>query len=142
MADLYGNRASAVYLLTLQEANEIVESADGLAIGPCTCRAVFKNCDNPINTEIIVGLSRNIFIAERPHDYREITSEEAKAVLEQCHLNGLIHTIIKCQKDFYSICNYCSCCCVPFRLSKHYGIGKTLVRKENIVEELKVHQLS
>ena len=142
VANLYGSRASAAYLLTLQEANEIVDNADGLAIGPCTCRTVFKNCDNAINTEIMVGLSRNIFIAERPHDYREITSEEAKAILKECHLKGLIHTIIKCRKDFYSICNCCSCCCVPFRLSKHYGIGNALTRKDNIVEEFKAHQLS
>ena len=35
VANLYGNRASAAYLLTLQEANEIVDNAAGLAIGPC-----------------------------------------------------------------------------------------------------------
>lgn len=141
VANLYGNRASAAYLLTLQEANEIVDNAVGLAVGPCTRRAVFHNCDSAINTEIMLGLSRNIFIAERPHDYREITSGEAKAILKECHLNGLIHTVIKCRKDFYSICNCCSCCCVPLRLGKLYGIANALARKDNIVEEFKAHQL-
>ncbi|MFC2018256.1 ferredoxin-like protein [Chloroflexota bacterium] len=141
VANLYGNRASAAYLITLQEANDIVDNAAGLAVGPCTCRAVFKNCDNALNTEIMLGLSHNIFTTERPHDYREITSREAKAILKECHNNALIHTIIRCRKDFYAICNCCSCCCVPLRLSNQYGIGNALTRKTDIVKIFKSHQL-
>ena len=140
MANAYGKKMSGAYVLTLHEANEIVDISDGLALGPCTCRTVFRNCDKPINTEIMVGLSRNIFIEERPQDYREITKEEAKHILKQCHESGLIHTIIKCRQDFYAICNCCSCCCVPLRLTQKYGIGSALVRKGNIVEELKERQ--
>lgn len=142
VANTYGKKVSAAYLLTLHEANEIVDSSDGLALGPCTCRALFKNCDNPIKREIMVGLNRNVFMEERPHDYREITKQEAKDVLKQCHQSGLIHTILKCRQDFYAICNCCSCCCVPLRLSKEYGIGNALVRRDNIVRELKERQLS
>jgi hypothetical protein len=142
VANLYGKKASGAYLLNLQEASEIVDSSDGLALGPCTCRTVFKNCDNPINVEIMVGLKRNIFMEERPHDYHEITKQEAKNILKQCHERGLVHTIVKCRQDFYAICNCCSCCCVPLRLTREYGIGNALARKSNIVEEVKKHQLS
>ena len=141
VANTFGKRMSGAYLLTLDEANEIVDSSDGLALGPCTCRAVFKNCDNPINSEIMVGLNRNIFMLQKPHDYREITKQEAKDILKQCHQSGLIHTIVKCRQDFYAICNCCSCCCVPLRLNKKYGIGNALVRRDNIVEEFKECQL-
>ena len=142
VANLYGKNASRAYLLTLQEANEIVDSSDGLALGSCTCRTVFKNCENPTSTEIMLSLGRNIFVEERPHDYKEITKEEAKEILRQCHLNGLIHTIIKCRQDFYAICNCCLCCCVPLRLNKQYGIGNALVRKSNVLEEVKERQFS
>jgi len=131
VANIYGKKGSSAYLLTSDEANEIVDNSEGLAIGPCTCRVVFGNCDNPINVEIMVRLDRNIFIEERPHDYREITKQEAKDILRQCHQNGLIHTIIKCRQDFYAICNCCSCCCVPLRLKKEYGIGKALIRSDD-----------
>jgi hypothetical protein len=141
MANIYGKKGSSAYLLTFDEVNEIVDNSEGLALGPCTCRVVFGNCDNPINAEIMVGLSRNIFIEERPHDYREITKQEAKDILRQCHQNGLIHTIIKCRQDFYAICNCCSCCCVPLRLKKEYGIGNALVRSDDIVREFKTRQL-
>ena len=141
VANLYGKKASTGYLLTITEAEEIVDSSEGLALGPCTCRTVFRNCDNPLNTEIMVGLSRKIFAEERPHDYREITKQEAKDTLKQCHQRGLIPTIIKCRQDFYAICNCCSCCCVPLRLSKKYGIGNAITRNADIVREFREHQL-
>ena len=141
VANLYGKKGSQAYLLTLNEAEEIVDSSGGLALGPCDCRTVFKNCDNPINTEIMVGLSRNVFIEERPHDYREITKQEAKDVLRQCHQRGLIPTLVKCRRDFYAICNCCSCCCVPLRLSNKYGIDNALVRSDDIIREFKQRQL-
>jgi hypothetical protein len=76
-----------------------------------------------------------------PHDSHEITKEEAKEVLKDCHQKGLIHTIIKCRDGFYAICNCCSCCCVPLTLSKQYGIGNALNRHKNIVKEFREHQL-
>jgi hypothetical protein len=85
----------------------------------------------------MLSVGHNIFIEERPHDYEEITKGQAREILRQCNVNGLIHTIIKCRQDFYAICNCCSCCCVPLRLNKQYGIGNALVRKSNIVEEVK-----
>ena len=141
IANSYGKNMSGAYLLTINEANEIVDSSDGLALGPCTCRTVFKHCDNPISAEIMVGLNRNIFVEARPHDYHEITKKEAKAILRHCHEIGLIHTILKCRQDFYAICNCCSCCCVPLRLNKEYGIGNALLRRDDIVQELKKRQL-
>ena len=138
VANLYGKRVSRAYLLTLDDANEIVDFSEGLALGPCACRAVFSNCDKPINTEIMVSLSRNIFMEERPHEYREITKQEAKDILRQCHQSGLIQTIAKCRQDFYAICNCCSCCCVPLRLNKKYGIGNALTRNNDIIRQFKV----
>ena len=140
LANTYGRSMEGGYLLTTDEAEEIVDSAEGLSLGPCTCRSVFRNCGNPVNVEIMVGLTRNVFVEERPHDYREITRQEAKDILEECHRRGLIHTIIKCRQDFYAICNCCSCCCVPLRLSKEYGIGDALAKNQNIVREFKGHQ--
>lgn len=79
----------------------------------------------------------NVFMEERPHGYWEITKQEAKDILKQCHQSGLIHTVVGCRQDFYAICNCCSCCCVPYRLNKKYGIGNAFVRKGNIVEEVR-----
>ncbi len=142
VANAYGRNMEGAYLLTPGEAEEIVDISERLALGPCTCRDVFRNCDNSINTEIMVGLSQNIFIEESPHDFRDITKQEAKDILRQCHQKGLIQTAIKCREDFYAICNCCSCCCVPIRLSKQYGIGRALTRHKDIVQEFRKYQLS
>lgn len=140
VANLYGNRLHQAYVLTTAEAEQIADSAAGLALGPCDCRRVFRNCDGPIDAEIMLGLSRNAFVQEHPNDYREITSDEARKILRRCHEKGLIHTIVKCREDFYAICNCCPCCCVPLRLSKRYGIGNALARSDNIVQLFRERQ--
>ncbi|MDP3878782.1 MAG: ferredoxin-like protein [Dehalococcoidales bacterium] len=142
VANAYGRNLERAYLLTTAEAEEIVDIAEKLAVGPCDCRAAFKNCDHPLNTEIMLGLSGNVFAEENPQDYREITRNEARDILRQCHQRGLIHTIIRCREDFYAICNCCSCCCVPLRLSKNYGIGEAVKRGDGIIGEFKAHRLA
>ena len=142
VANAYGRNMEGAYLLTPDEAEAVVDSAEGVAWGPCTCRAVFRNCDNPIDVEIMLGPTRHIFMEAIPHDFHEITKPEAKDILRYCHQRGLIHTIIKCRQDYYAICNCCSCCCVPLMLSKQYGIGGALVRHNDIVREFQEHQLA
>ncbi len=137
VANLYSKKVHGATLLTLDDANEIVDISEGVALGPCSCRTAFGNCDNPINTEIMVGLTRRAFMAERPHDYQEITRQDAKNILSQCRENGLIQTIVKCRDDFYAICNCCACCCVPWRLSRQYGIGKALTRSNDIIQQFR-----
>ena len=142
VANAYGRNMEGAYLLTTDEAEAIVDSAEGVAVGPCTCRGVFKNCDNPVDVEILLGPTRHIFMEHMPHDSREITKEEAREILRDCHRRGLIHTVIKCKDDFYAICNCCSCCCVPLRLSKQYRIGNAVNRHKDIVREFREHQAS
>ncbi len=140
--DAYADNMHRAFLLRPEEAQELVEIAGGLAAGPCDCRKVFRNCDNPTDNEILLGPTQHILMEAMPGESREITCEEAGQILRDSHERGLIHTIIKCRGDFYAICNCCSCCCVPLRLSKQYGIGKVLVRHNDIVREFREYQLS
>jgi len=137
VANTYGRNIEGAYLLTPDEAEEVIDLAEGVAVGPCTCRTVFRNCDHPVETEIMLGPTRHVFLEQMPHDSHEITKEQAKEILRDCHRRGLIQTIIKCRREYYAICNCCSCCCVPLRLSKLYGIGNALVRKADIIQEFK-----
>lgn len=140
VANTYGKKLHGAYRLTPGDAEGIVDMAQGLFLGACTCRAVFHNCDHPLNTEILVGLTRQGLVAAKPSDYREITKPEAKDILRQCHQRGLISTIVQCRQDFYAICNCCACCCVPLRLSREYGIGSALTRHPDIVQEFQEYQ--
>ena len=132
VANTWGSNLEGAYVLTPDEADEIVDASESLMVGPCSCREVFRNCDNPVNVEIMLSLGGNIFVDERPDEYREI--------LRDCHQRGLIHSIVRCREDFYAICNCCSCCCVPLRLRNQYGIGSALGRRDDIVQVFREHQ--
>ncbi len=140
VADSHSNMHQA-YLLTPSEVDNLLDVAQCVAVGPCDCRRVFHKCNNPVETEILLGPTRHILLEAMPHDSREITKEAAREILENCRRRGLIQTVVRCRDAFYAICNCCSCCCVPLRLSKKYGIGKALVRHNDIVREFKDYQL-
>ena len=136
----YADNMHRAFLLRPEEARELVEIAGGVAAGPCDCRKVFKNCQNPANNEILLGPTRHILLEAMSDGTREVSREEAGQILQENHERGLIHTIIKCRGDFYAICSCCSCCCVPLRLSQQYGIGQVLVRHKDIVSEFRDYQ--
>lgn len=136
VANLWGNSSQNAYLLTLDEARQVVEASPRLLVGPCSCRKVFHNCDNPVNVEIIVGTGTNVFVAERPEEYREISQKDARDILEACHRRHLVPSIVRCRRDFYAICHCCPCCCVPLRLKNRYHIGKAAVRDEAAIQHI------
>ena len=139
-ANAYGRNMHRAYLLTPEEALELVNVANGVALAPCDCRRVFKNCELPIKTEILLGPTRHLILEAVPKDTHEISREEAGDILRGNQRRGLVFTIIKCRGDFYAICSCCSCSCVPLRLSKQYGIGEALVRHKDIVNEYREFQ--
>lgn len=140
VANAYGDSLHQAYLLTPDEAGQLLDIAGGLASGPCDCRNVFNNCDNPKDNEILLGPTRHILRHAMTDGTREISREEAAEILQDSHRRGLVHTIIRCRGDFYAICNCCPCCCVPLRLSKQYGIGQVLVRHKDIIGEFKAYR--
>ena len=137
IGNTWGKKLEGAYLLKTAEAAQIVDLAEELALGPCACRQLSHKCDAPVQAEIMLNLHGNIFVTERPEDYRTITKAEAKQLLQDFHKKGLIPNIIKYRDDYYAICNCCTCCCVPMRLAKQYGINNALIRKEDIVEEFR-----
>ena len=142
VANLFGGNSHGANMLTLNEAYEIIDSAGSIALGPCTCRSVFKNCDALLNAEIMLSINKTVFAfnEKKPDAYRMIDKQEAKDIMKRCHDKKLLHTIIKCRGDYYALCNCCTCCCVPYRLLKDYGIGNALTRHKDIVNRFKKSQ--
>ncbi|MBT3363407.1 MAG: ferredoxin-like protein [Chloroflexi bacterium] len=136
VGNMFGGNIQGAYLLKVDEAYQIIDRAHSIALGPCTCRSVFKNCDAPMYAEIMLSIDKTVFAfnPKKSDNYRMIDKTEAKDVVKRCHDMGLIHTMIKCKGDYYALCNCCTCCCVPFRLLKNYGIGSAMVRQKDIVD--------
>ncbi len=124
------------WILTSEEATKIINTATSIAVGDCKCRKIFDNCDNPIRTDIVIGIGYDVFTDVRNDEFIEISKEEAKKIIDECKGSGLIHSLVKCRNEAYAICNCCSCCCVPFRLSKVYGIRDSLSRDKKVVDDL------
>ena len=62
IANTYGRNMHGAYLLTLKEAEELIDIAKGVATAKCTCRDIYRKCDNPLNNEILLGPSRHIMV--------------------------------------------------------------------------------
>ncbi len=142
LANAYGRNMHRAYLLSPKEAEELVNIATGVAAGPCDCRKAYGKCDHPTDNEILLGPTRHIMLEAMPKDSREISRETAVEILHDSQRRGLMLSIAKCRGDYYAICSCCSCCCVPLRLSKQYGIGEALVRHKDIVKEYREYQLA
>jgi hypothetical protein len=103
-----------------------------VAVGECACRKTFHNCDAPVEAEIVVGFGKEVY-ADAEHKFREVPKEEATALLRRCRESGLMSIMMQCRGHYYSICNCCRCCCVPYRLKRKYGVDYAIIRDANIV---------
>lgn len=135
LANSYGRSKHGGYLITLEEAEKIIDASNSVSLGPCACRQAFHNCNLPIMTEIVVSAGREVYSKKNNKEFNQISKAEAKGVLRHYHRSNVIHTIMHCQGLFYAICTCCSCCCVPYRLKRDYNIEYALVRNKNIVAD-------
>lgn len=135
VANAYGRSGHHGYILTLSQAEQIVDISKTVALGPCSCRQVSHKCDSPVMTEIVVGMGIEMASSGTPGELREISKEEAKEILRRCHEKHMLHTIMKCRAHFYAICNCCACCCVPTRLRQNYKIRYALVKNSEVVKD-------
>jgi hypothetical protein len=141
VANMYARMGHSGYYLTLNEAEQIVDVADNISLGPCSCRDEFKNCQNPVMSEIVLGKGGREVYARRAKEFRTINAEEAKKVLRDAHARHLTQSIMRCGNHFYAICNCCECCCVPHRLKSQFSVGRALVRNRKVVEDFRKQKL-
>lgn len=132
----YALTQHAAYILTPQEAKRVIGAASSIAVGVCRCRKVFKNCEHPIKTDIVFGVGFDVFTDTRKDEFTKISKEEAWNIIDECSRLGLIQTLLRCRDEAYSICNCCTCCCVPLRLRRDFGVRDALSRDKNIVKSL------
>jgi hypothetical protein len=73
--------------------DDVPAMIDGLtgpiAVGPCRYRTGHRPCPHPLLTDIVMRTGYEAWMKAFPDQYRDITKEEATAVVRQCH--GLRH---------------------------------------------------
>lgn len=135
VANWYARRQHGGYVIKLEEAERIIDVSETVALGPCSCRQTFGNCQRPVMSEIIVGAGKEVYAEADKDNFKQITRQEAKEIMRQCHREGLLHTVMSCRGHYYSICNCCTCCCVPLRLKRDYGIEYAIIKRKDIVAD-------
>ena len=91
----------------------VIEEAEYLSVGKCSCRVIHKNCDHMLDACLIFN-DFGRFLTGRGVS-REINKEEAMDILQQAEEEGLIHTTNNAQQNIPYICNCCTCCCLVLR---------------------------
>ena len=103
-------------VIPFQSARALVLSAAGpLVAFDCPCRTARANPCLPMDVCLVVGDPFATFVLEHhPGHAREISREEAVAIIEAEADRGHVHHAFfkhAMLDRFYAICNCCACCC-------------------------------
>ncbi len=94
---------------TLEETIQFIEQHEGgFYLTKCDCRSIFGNCNHTLET--CIGFSGEQNTSFHRGHARLITKDETIALVNECHQEGLIHTL-----ENYGICNCCTDCCFEYR---------------------------
>jgi electron transport complex protein RnfB len=93
-----------------EEVKKIIDSVDFIGLGHCACRVSLHRCDKPTETCFFFDAPAR-FLVEKKYA-RQITREEAYAVLSRTEEAGLVHINYNNADQAGILCNCCRCCCV------------------------------
>ena len=101
-------------VLAPENVNNIIENAQRLAVTRCTCRTTMKQCDGPV--DVCIQVDRGADYTIDRGSGREVSKEEAGAIINQARNAGLVHVTMNKSGIGHFICNCCGCCCQAFTL--------------------------
>jgi electron transport complex protein RnfB len=96
-----------------EEVKEFISHSECFALADCACRVSVAKCDKPRDVCLIFDAGAK-FLIEKGYA-REITRDEAFAVLDRSEEAGLVHMSGNTKSKTYFICNCCPCCCTIMR---------------------------
>ena len=110
------NIESEVVLYPFMNLIEDVRAARKISVAECICRKearlVGKGCDGPMNTCLSFGAAAEYYIENGIG--REVTADEAIAILEEADRAGLVHAGTN-TTHLSNLCNCCPCCCASMK---------------------------
>ena len=107
-------------ILDADSVDRIIASAEVIAVTKCTCRVIAHKCDKPLEVCLQVNNAAR-YTLDRGTG-KEITKEEALAILRKCEAEGLVHVTMNKMHVGHFICNCCDCCCQALPLVISEGL--------------------
>ncbi len=112
-------------ILPYDDLKMMMESCNSFRVADCLCRKEHALLGQPCShtSETCMSFSRETdAYAGMPEWGREISREEALALLERVEEEGLVHCTYNFQREPFFVCNCCSCCCGFLRaLTEHHA---------------------
>ena len=106
-------------VLAPDSVRELISGARRIAVTPCTCRLSMGKCDAPV--EVCLQINKGADYTVERGSGRELTRQEALAILDQAQEAGLVHVTMNKADAGHFICNCCGCCCQAFSLLRSDG---------------------
>lgn len=100
-------------VLPFDVISKMMEKNQTFALTECACRTSLNRCKQPRDVCLIFDKTGRYLIERKLA--REITREEALAVVRRAEKAGLVHTTNNSQDRLSLICNCCPCCCTILR---------------------------
>jgi NAD-dependent dihydropyrimidine dehydrogenase PreA subunit len=115
--------AAGTEVFSFEQARKYIDKSDTITVSICYCRheqrLLDRGCDYPDEVCLQIGPFAE-FVRDRGFG-REISREEAHAVLKKSADAGLIHTSSNTQERIDFICNCCACCCAIIKGVSTFG---------------------
>jgi Pyruvate/2-oxoacid:ferredoxin oxidoreductase delta subunit len=101
--------AGSQEILDIDSARAMVRNAAVVAVTKCTCRLIAGKCTHTLEACLQIDNAARYTIDRGSG--REVSKEEALAILKHSEEEGLVHVTINKAHAGHFICNCCPCCC-------------------------------
>jgi NAD-dependent dihydropyrimidine dehydrogenase PreA subunit len=113
------------WILPYDDVKAVLKTKKSFRVRPCICRTQQelideRKCDFPVHV-CLTFASR-----ERPPTDRDISMQEALALIDETEKIGLVHSVTNIAEGFGYVCNCCGCCCAILRGITEWGIKKSV----------------
>lgn len=129
--------AAAIEIFDYERAVAIVEQADRMAIGICSCRHLKthtgeKKCRTPLETCSAFGLAADYLV--RHELARAVSRSEMLENIARSRELGLVLNADNVQRGGSYLCHCCGCCCEALLGISHFGYPNAVVTSSFIAE--------
>lgn len=138
-----------------QANNIVIRNPTSIAVGECACRLARDNHCEPMGSGLdgdkgieccfFIGDPYASVIAEENPRFRKCSQEEAVEIMRRSHDSGAVQMAFwkkELNRNFYSICNCCRCCCLGILVHNQFRGAIPCVQSSGYMAEVDVDRCS
>lgn len=139
LSRLLGTFFPTAEVVTVEQAKDFIDAISGLentqiAVGPCMCQKALGKRKGTYMKDMVILYGAEAYKRAYGQEYKDLSPEEAKKLLQDFHQEGLIPAFYACMQSqgwIYAICSCDSEICFPFRA--HQAAGAVMYPGPDII---------